>query len=244
MHRRTFLSLVTASAVVLGGCQDGERAVSPTTGSTSPTAKRPTADATPAHETATENPTETYAGMQRDPRVDVNLDEPRTASIVDLVTVPRTCAFHPRVKTDVERVLARRFRETATAAHPAIVVGVLQNGTDGAWPVPVGEIFPFGPLVSDSPRPPSEPCGESSGDRRSALVLAPTANHDLVEDPPTTYHARDGRWRVDAATDRAERPVIAEQVMNRLPGLRNTLEFFGSIVERVVLRTAHSDCCD
>ena len=52
--------------------------------------------------------------------------------------------------------------------------------------------------------------GERSGDftYRVGLIFAPTANHDLVEDPPDIQRADDGYWRLASDTT----PELPERV--------------------------------
>lgn len=191
--------MVTSGVAVLGGCQGGASSGTPRSTPSATTRRSPETPTDPGTRTKTraQTPTDTYTAEPRDPRVGVDPDEPQSASVVDLETVARTCAFHPRAKTDAGRRLVRQFRATATADHPALVAGVIENGTDSDWTVPLKETFPFGPLVSDPPRHTGSDQEGSAGD---PLVLAPTGNHDLVDEPPTVYRTGDGRWRVDTAT--------------------------------------------
>lgn len=119
------------------------------------------------------------------------------ASIVDLETAPRTYALSTtRYRTPGDAEVAMTFADTATPDHPARVVAELHNPMDVEQTFDLGWAPPFGRRTSDIPRMPWEAYPTGDHTYRVELVFAPTADHDLIEDPPAVQRARDGYWRL------------------------------------------------
>ena len=185
MRRRTVLASLTAGIGSLAGCNTtlGVERESPTT-------------------TPTESPTPTSDDPDEDEEWELG-----AASIVDLTTANRTYALAPlSYHSDDGAHIRTRFSTTATPEGPATVEATLTNENPFENTFRLELTPPFGQLVSDIPRS----MGERSGDStyRVTLVFAPTANHDLVENPPDVQRADDGYWRL--AADRT--PELPERV--------------------------------
>ncbi len=99
-----------------------------------------------------------------------------------------------------------RFTSTATSEGPATIEARLTNENPFENTFRLEWTPPFGRLAGDIPHP----MGERTGDAtyRAGLVFAPTANHDLVEDPPEIERDEAGYWRLSA--DRT--PDLPERV--------------------------------
>lgn len=136
-------------------------------------------------------------------------DEPRYTTIVDLETIPRTYALPWVSYREDERHVTIEFLATATPEHPATVRATLQNVADYESTFRLEGVPPFGDATSTPPREP----GSSHGDGqnvafredqdytyRESLVLAPTADHGLVDDPPAVERDEDGLWRAADVT--------------------------------------------
>ncbi len=181
MRRRALLAGLAAGIGGLAGCSEviGNRTGSPNGDS----GDRPT-------DSPTASPTETP-----DPDPDTDNGALGAASIVDLETVDRTYALAPlRYRSDDGASVRMRFTATATADSPATVEAELRNENSFENTFRLEWTPPFGRLASDIP----QPLGPRRVDHtyRTALVFAPTANHELVEEPPELERAADGHWRL------------------------------------------------
>ena len=177
MRRRTVLASLTAGIGSLAGCNTtlGVERESPTT-------------------TPTESPTPTADDRDEDEEWEIG-----AASIVDLSTANHTYALAPlSYHSDDGAHIRARFSSTATPEGPATVEATLTNEYSFENTFRLEWTPPFGRLFSDVPRP----MGERSGDStyRVELIFAPTANHDLVENPTDIQRADDGYWRLAADT--------------------------------------------
>lgn len=191
MRRRTVLAGLTAGIGSLAGCNS-------TLGETEGT---PTPTPTPA-EQSTESPTP--SSDETDGGADWELG---AASIVDLETADRTYALAPlRYRSDDGASIRMRFTSTATREGPATVEATLTNENPFENTFRLDWTPPFGRLVSDNP----QPMGDRNGDftYREALLFAPTADHDLVEDAAEFDLADDGYWRLAARRG----PELPEQI--------------------------------
>jgi hypothetical protein len=205
MRRRALLAALTAGVAGFAGCgstTDGttQTAVSSTATPSETDTRRPTtatADRTSTGkptETATTRETETYAAEEPDRSLDVELGT-TTADFADLETIDRTIGLVAGgIHTPEGGEYRIRTRTTATADHPLLRVASLYNGTGEEWTPPV---VPLEPRVGRPPRPPTDPWDEPYRRASTGLVRAPTANHDLVDDPPTIYRPAGGLWRTD-----------------------------------------------
>jgi hypothetical protein len=191
MRRRTFLVGLSTGIGAFAGC-------STTLGGSSRTGTPTT--------TPTDQPTESPTPPSEDPDENENW-ELGAASIIDLATANRTYALTPvRYRSDDDASIKLRFSSTATPESPATVKASLTNENSFENTFRLEWTPPFGRLFSEIPHP----MGERSGDftYRAGLIFAPTANHDLVDDPPQLERANDGYWRV--AGDRT--PELPERV--------------------------------
>lgn len=149
-------------------------------------------------------PDETPSDAPDDTPTDAPPDEgpafPDDVSIVDLGTAPRTYALAPtRYHSDDGAEVRVAFDATATADHPARVVAELRNANGFANTFRLEWTPPFGRTTSDERL---LPWGDRADDTyRTDLVFAPTANHDLVDDPPAVERAADGFWRLTEDVD-------------------------------------------
>jgi hypothetical protein len=187
MQRRTLLAALGATLPTAGCLGSG----GPLGGDT------PT-DAPP--NTRTDPPTDTPATGTPDGGADDDVSpggDPFDASIVDLETAPRTYALSTtRYRTSGDAEVSMTFADTATADHPARVVAELHNPLDVEQTFDLGGAPPFGRRTSEIPRQPWERYPTGDHTYRVELVFAPTADHDMVEDPPAVQRARDGYWRL------------------------------------------------
>jgi len=125
------------------------------------------------------------------------------ASIVDLETVDRTYALSPiRYRTEGGAEVRMRFDATATAEGPARLVSSLQNTGNYPEQFDLDWLPPFGRPSSEPPREHHERLMGGGHRDEGSLVLAPTANHDLVDDPPAVERDDDGLWRLVDDIDR------------------------------------------
>ncbi|MFB6176373.1 MAG: hypothetical protein ABEI99_04385, partial [Halobaculum sp.] len=174
MRRRALLTSLTAGLTGFAGCSERlGGATTPTDRETIPPSATP---GTPRDGTGTPTDDET--------QTEWGLGE---VSLVALDTADRTYVIDPvEYRTSDGGTVRLRFTATATADHPARVEATLTFRLESTPP--------FGRLVSDSPHP----MGDSDDERtyRSSLVFAPTAAHELVEDPPEVERASDGFWRL------------------------------------------------
>jgi hypothetical protein len=185
MRRRTVLASFTAGIGSLAGCNTtlGVERESPTT-------------------SPTESPTPTADDPDEDEEWEIG-----AASIIDLTTANRTYALAPlSYDSDDGAHIRARFSSTATPEGPATVEATLTNENPFENTFRLEWTPPFGRLFSDVPRPMGERCGDST--YRVELIFAPTANHDLVENPTDIQRADDGYWRLAAGTT----PYLPERV--------------------------------
>lgn len=121
----------------------------------------------------------------------------RSASIVDLQTEDLTYALTPsRYRSADAARITMEFTRTATADHPATLSVILSNENDFANTFRLRETPPFDLATSRIPHPFGQPYANTGHTYRSELVLAPTAHHELVDDPPAVERAKDGTWRL------------------------------------------------
>lgn len=189
MRRRTALASLAAGIGSLAGC-------STTLGGTT--------------ETPTTTPTEQPTGSPTPTSDDPNENEDwelGAASIIDIATANRTYTLTPvRYRSDDGAGIKLRFSSTATPESPATVEATLTNENSFENTFRLEWTPPFGRLFSDIPHPMEERSGDHT--YRVGLIFAPTANHDLVDDPPQLERANDGYWRL--AGDRT--PELPERV--------------------------------
>jgi hypothetical protein len=189
MRRRTLLTGLSAGIGALAGCSTVLSGSSDTP-TTTPT-EQPTDSPTPTSEAPDE--TEEW--------------ELGAASIIDLDTATRTYALAPlRYRSDDGADIRLRFSSTATADGPATVEAMLTNENSFENTFRLEWTPPFGRLFSDTPHPMGDRGGEHT--YRVGLIFAPTANHDLVDDPPALKRAADGYWRPVGDTT----PELPDQV--------------------------------
>jgi hypothetical protein len=180
MRRRALLAGFAAGIGGLAGCSEviGNR-----TGSPNDAGEQPTASPTPSP-TGTSDP-----GQNPD---DWDLG---AASLVDLETANRTYALAPlRYRSDDGASVRMRFSSTETADGPATVEAELRNENPFENTFRLEWTPPFGRLASDIPE--SLGLRQAEHTYRVGLVFAPTANHELVEEPPALERAADGHWRL------------------------------------------------
>lgn len=173
MRRRRYLAVVTGSVAALAGCNVGGNGTTPT------------------DEPAEDTPTPTEPSDSDEPGADLF-----GAAIIDLDTADRTYAMPTtEYRTDDGGSVSMAFTDTATADGPARVAATLTNGNSFSNTFRLEWTPPFGRLRSDNPYPLGEPhAGEVT--YRTSLVFAPTAEHDLVDDPPALERDADGLWRL------------------------------------------------
>ena len=192
MRRRALLASLAASSSLLAGC-----------GSTTPTETDPRTDTDPPtnSETDTPSPTSTPAGTP-DEVVELEGNALFGASIVDLENAPRTYALSPmRYRTEDGAEVRMRFDATATADGPARLIASLQNTEQYRESVDLDWLPPFGRPSSEPPRKHGEPLMGGGLTDEGSLVLAPTENHDLVDEPPAVERDDDGYWRLTGEID-------------------------------------------
>lgn len=183
MRRRRFLAALGAGLPLLSGC-----------GANSPTGS-PTEPASP-----TDSPTPTPT-PQGTPSELVTFEEGSgwvgSGSLLDLETIPRTYVLsRQRYRADDGGEVRLKFDRTATAAHPARLVASLQNTDRFAEEFRLDWLTPFGRTTSEQPHAHGERRTSAGVTHADSLIFAPTANHDLVDDPPHVERDSDGLWRV------------------------------------------------
>ncbi len=189
MRRRALLATLASGSALLAGC-----------GATEPT------ETDPGTEPSTEPPTDSPASTPSDtPDELVELDGNALfgASVVDLETVDRTYALSPmryRAEDGVE--IRMRFDATATADGPARLLASLQNTEQYRESIELDWLPPFGRPSSEPPRNHGEALMGGGLRDEGSLILAPTENHDLVDDPPAVERDADGHWRLAGEIDR------------------------------------------
>jgi len=190
MRRRALLATLASGSALLAGC-----------GATEPTETDPrtgTDTSTPSGTDPTSTPRDAP-----DEWVELDGNVLFGASIVDFETADRTYALTPvRYRTESGAEIRMRFDATATADHPARLVASIQNVEEYPEQFDLDWVPPFG-------RPSSEPPRDHGGPRMGAgltdegsLVLAPTDDHDLVDDPPEIERDDEGQWRLSGEIDR------------------------------------------
>jgi hypothetical protein len=188
MRRRTLMAAL-GTALSTAGCLDGGSPIGgPPGGSTgTPDTRTPSTGGTPADGTPD-------GGADDDVTPDGGMLD---ASIVDLETAPRTYALsRTGYRTAAGAEVGMTFAATATADHPARLVAELHNPMDVDQTFDLSWAPPFGRWTSEQPyRPGAEPWS-SDDTYRVELVFAPTADHDLVESPPSVERTEDGYWRL------------------------------------------------
>lgn len=189
MRRRALLSTLAAGSALLAGC-----------GATEPTETEST-DPDPTEPTPSDTPPSTPSGTP-DEVVELEGNQLNGASIVDLETAGLTYALSPIwYRTDDGIEIRMRFDATATADHPARLVASIQNTDDLPETVDLRWLPPFSDPTSEPPREIHEPRMGAGLRDEGSLVLAPTENHGLVDDPPAVTRDDDGLWRVDGSID-------------------------------------------
>ncbi|WP_459193228.1 hypothetical protein [Halosimplex sp. J119] len=197
MNRRTFLAVIGAAGV--GGCSGfggpGTDATSTeSTESGSPNTEPSTADppsSTPTQGSSGDTVTVPEGGSGSN-----------FTSIVDLETVDRTYALAPtQYQTADEGEITSGFVSTATDESPATVAAALENANDFENTFRIEWTPPFGRLSSRNPEPFADGSGIDGLTDREGLVLAPTANHDLVDEAPEFERDEDGYWRLASGVE-------------------------------------------
>lgn len=189
MRRRALLATLASGSALLAGC-----------GATNPTETDPRTDSSTPDET---EPSQTEPTGTPDEVVRLDGNQLFGASIVDLETVDRTYALTPmRYRTEDDAEVRMRFDGTATAEGPARLVASLQN--TGKYPerFDLDWLPPFGRPSSEPPREHHERLMGGGLRDEGSLVLAPSENHDLVDDPPALERDADGLWRLAGSIDR------------------------------------------
>ncbi|GAB7012507.1 hypothetical protein JCM18549_07780 [Halolamina salina] len=184
MRRRALLASLAAGSSLLAGCS-----------STDPTETAPTDTETAGTDTPTATPS-TPAGTP-DEVVQLEGNALFGASTIDLGTADRTYALSPmRYRTEDGAEIRMRFDATATADRPARLVASLQNTERYRESVDLDWLPPFGRPSSEPPRDHGEPLMGGGLRDEGSLIFAPTANHDLVDEPPEIERDGDGLWRL------------------------------------------------
>ncbi|WP_224270068.1 hypothetical protein [Haloprofundus salinisoli] len=191
LHRRRLLGLSAAGLAGLAGC--ATFAVESDDPADLTTSTPNTGTETPTDETSTPiNDEDRPAYAEGIPDLD-------WADVVGLETAPLTLALSPtQYYSDDEAQVILWFAETATEEHPAKIRARLVNQNDFPNTFRLRETPPFGKgsQFSRIPRELNEVYGRHEGGYRVELVLAPTENHDLVENVPKYELADDGTWRL------------------------------------------------
>lgn len=183
MHRRSFLATVGLAGVA--GCS-------------MPSSNSNQTSSAPLTRTATSTPNETETSSSTQTPASTESPENRSRTrIIDLETAPRTYALSsPHYYSSDEAAITAEFTATATEDHPAILTATLENANDFSNTFRIEWTPPFGDLVSRIPHSFGTKRASLDATYRVGLVFAPTANHDLVDDPPQVARASDGYWRL------------------------------------------------
>lgn len=176
MHRRAFLA--TTGTALFAGCS-----------SLSGTQTTPRASTTSNTTTATETPT-TSANRETHPL--------GAASVVSLETGPRALSVPYQHLGPDQIHVSMAFTGTATADQPATLAATVKN--EGEWreTLTAYEVPPFYETVSTRLRPSGFnrlfTDGTRTHDQESRLYLAPTANHDLVDEGSPVRRGSESYW--------------------------------------------------
>lgn len=186
MRRRALLAGLAAGTAGVAGCS-----LPGSTDSATPTDRSSTDDVTPVP--TGESPATPTDDPGEDPGTEQSgADRPRPdgrASVVELETGPRTYAFAPtRMHTDDGARVALWFDRTATADHPARLVGWLENGNDYENTFEIEWIPAVGRTHARQPR---------GYDHEAQLHLAPTEGNDLAKTVPSLARTDEGYWHVE-----------------------------------------------
>ncbi|AFK18617.1 hypothetical protein E6P09_07520 [Haloferax mediterranei ATCC 33500] len=188
MRRRQFLA-----AVGLTGFAGCSKPLSPD----SQHSTAPPSETVTSSSTDTNTPTETDQSPPEGPPQNL-----QSTSIVDLQTAPRTYCLSPtQYRSPDEGIITTWFTAPATTDHPATVSATLENANDFANTFRIQWTPPFGRITSRIPRPFGDNLPSSDYTYRVGLILAPTANHDLVDEPPQVELSSDGYWRLADGID-------------------------------------------
>jgi hypothetical protein len=191
MRRRALLASLASGSALLAGCS-----------STEPTETDPRTDTESPVDSETDPPTSTPRDTP-DEVVELDGNALFGASVVDLEAIDRTYALSPkRYRTEDGAEVRMRFDATATADHPARIVASIQNTEKFRETIEFDWLPPFGRSSSEPPRNHGEPLMGGGLTSEGSLVLAPTGNHDLVDDPPAVERDADGHWRLAGDIDR------------------------------------------
>lgn len=180
MRRRALLAGLSAGVAGLAGC------------STRLTDRRDDTDTVTPVDPPSESPTGT-PGDSTGPGIE-------GSTVVDLETTQRTYALgSARYRSQDGATVRMAFTSTATPDGPATLEATLTNANPFPNTFRLDWTPPFGRPFSGIPHPPGE---EDGGEHtyRVGLAFAPTANHDLVDDPPAVERASDGHWRLGGET--------------------------------------------
>ncbi|WP_123536880.1 hypothetical protein [Halosimplex salinum] len=193
MNRRTFLAAIGAAGI--SGCAgfggSATDTASPASTESDSTGRTEQATETPSADPTPWSATDTAASDGVSPSGD--------GRFVDLETADRTYALTPmRYRTPDEGEITAGFGSTATAERPVTLSATLENANDFENTFRIEWTPPFGRLSSRVPEPFHDGDRIRDATYRTGLVLAPTANHDLVDEPPELERDDDGLWR---ATD-------------------------------------------
>ena len=173
MRRRRVLAGLSTGLVGLSGCNSRESADPSGTDR--------------GRDDRSRTPTATPEGTDEGAELELG-----AASVVDLETADRTYALSPPTyRSDDGARVSVRFASTATADGPATVTATLTDGNPFENTFELEWTPPFGRRTSDLPHPMGDRFGDT-GSYRVGLAFAPTANHDLVDDPPAVERAADG----------------------------------------------------
>jgi len=192
MRRRALLASLAAGATSLAGCSFLGDASSGDRGDS------PESDLRTGVGTITAAPVpNSTRDLATDPRTGGRLPAPdSTASVVELETVSRTCAFAPTtIYTDSRAEAVLWFDRTATADHPARLVGWIENAADSTGTVRLDRIPAVGRVHA------RRPDDADDADGGATLHLAPTDEHALAETVPEVSRTDGGRWAVDSVGD-------------------------------------------
>ena len=187
MRRRSLLATLGAGFSLLSGC--GGNADSPTantaTGTPSPT------------ETETATPTATAGEPSEVVQFEDGDGWLPPGSLLTTETLPRTYALSTvRYETEDGGEVRLKFDRTATADHPAKLVTSLQNRDRFRETFRLDWTVPFGRGSSEQPHAHGERRTTGGVTHADSLLFVPTANHDLVDEPPAVKLADDGTWRL------------------------------------------------